>query len=482
MPGGMTRGARWVRHAWLALMAAACLAGCSAKGTLVPNVPPETTLFVQGPVDTVSHTVHLYWFGSDPDGEVVAFELRFRNPAAPADTQWVRTTRSDSIFTVFAPEGYTAPTFEVRAIDNQGAVDPTPAVEDFQFRNQAPTVTLLHRVTPADTTFASLTLTWTGNDPDGGGENLRFRVWLNGNEGAALETTERTITIPSADFLQGGAYASGYRTVYVQPIDAGGRAGAPDSATWFVRAPVTGSRARLLIIDDVPTTNPANRVTDTLFTNTAARNLGAGEYSVLQLQFTQPFRSAKDLEQTCRLFETVLWYRGTELSFPTVLRDYQAGLGAYLENGGKLILEGYDLIEGRQERGALTQDFMQRYLGSERLIYSWSQALLDSVAGWGNVNGAPLRSDMYADSLLMRLFSRDVRAFLVRDPSYVAIYAPPGSLTPSNPIPLPVAVSVPQPSGGRAMLVSFPFRAADLYGNVPRFLAKVFQQFGLTGP
>ena len=52
-----------------ALSAAALFAaGCGVKGTMGPNTPPETIVFVEGPVDTVNHVVTLRWFGSDPDG------------------------------------------------------------------------------------------------------------------------------------------------------------------------------------------------------------------------------------------------------------------------------------------------------------------------------------------------------------------------------------------------------------------------------
>src|SRR5262245_5761308 len=73
--------------------------GCSPKKLLVANVPPETTLFVQGPIDPVNHIVHLYWFGSDPDGNVARYQLRLKNPAAPADSAWQTTQKTDSVFT-----------------------------------------------------------------------------------------------------------------------------------------------------------------------------------------------------------------------------------------------------------------------------------------------------------------------------------------------------------------------------------------------
>src|SRR5882762_2307670 len=146
----------------------ALLAGCAKKKVLaIDNLAPETTLFIQGPVDTVNHVVRLFWFGSDPDGDVAGFELRFKNPALPADTQWVFTTRTDSVFTIFTPAGYTMPVFEVRSIDDAGLRDPSPAREDFQFSNQAPSVHFDQRLLTTDTTYASVTLAWSATDPDG---------------------------------------------------------------------------------------------------------------------------------------------------------------------------------------------------------------------------------------------------------------------------------------------------------------------------
>ena len=73
-------------------------AGCGVKGTLVPNGAPETTIFVEGPVDTVNHVVHLRWFGSDPDGHVARFEYRFvypagQEPAGHDSSAWLSTRR-----------------------------------------------------------------------------------------------------------------------------------------------------------------------------------------------------------------------------------------------------------------------------------------------------------------------------------------------------------------------------------------------------
>lgn len=469
-----------------AAVAAAALAGmlpgCSPKNVLVPNVPPETILFVQGPVDTVNHVVRLFWFGTDQDGFVQRFELRFLNPANPGDSAWVSTTRTDSLFTVFTPAGLTSPMFEVRAIDDQGERDPSPARQDFTFRNAPPAVTIVNDPAPNDTTFASLTLSWQPVDPDGDVALMQYRVWLDGNEASARVIGATTFTIPTDDFRQGGQLLSGHRTAYVQPIDGGGMAGVPDSTRWFVRAPVAGARARLLLIDDVPSTNAAGFSTDTLYANAAARNLPADEWSLLRLEFTQPFDSDADVAQTFALFEAVIWYRGTETGFSRVMSAREKGLRDYLDQGGRLMLEGLSLVAGQNARGAMSEEFMRDYLGADRLFRHFDVTLQDSVAAWDIGNGRTLRTPMYQDSLRTQNISLGLRAFAARDTGQVALWARAGTLSQAHSIDLPVAMSVPLPAGGRAIAFTIPLRAVNGFQSVPRLLSKILDQLGVVGP
>jgi hypothetical protein len=183
-------------------------------------------------------------------------------------------------------------------------------------------------VTTDDTTFAAATISWTAADPDGDIAKASYRVWLDGNEANPVETTATTLTIPTDAFLQGGQLLSGKRKVFVQAIDEGGFAAQPESLQWFVRAPAAvtvNNRARLLIIDDVPADTRENFRQDTLYVNTAVRNLPAGTFSILRLNFSQPFHSTADLEQTFKLFDVVLWYRGTETTVPAAAHGLPGG-------------------------------------------------------------------------------------------------------------------------------------------------------------
>jgi hypothetical protein len=483
---------RLLAVAAVAALAFAGLSCGSLTGSLTPNPAPETIVFVSGPLDTVNHIVHLHWFGSTPHGYVSGYELRLLNPEAPDDSMWHFTPLTDSLFTVYTPQGHTAPIFEVRAINNEGVRDPSPARQLFSFSNQPPTVRLILRPGARDTTFASVTVGWTVTDVDGDALNVRYLVWLNGHAADPEMTTERVFTMPSDRFLVGGQYTSGPRTLYVRGIDDGGMAGPLDSVTWQVKKPVAGSRARLLIVDDVPRTTAANTLIDTLYTNTANRNIPLDSYTVLRLDFNQPFLSAKDVEQTFKLFETVIWYRGNLTTVSTTLRDYQDGVGPYLEAGGRFYLDGLYLFSGVNAPGALREEFAQRYLNCDGFLKCFQTVqggFTDSTIGWGNVNGSVFRSTMFADSSRQQQLGAaageagGLRVFRVRNNAQVALMAPPGTLTPTRPDSLVVGVSVAQPSGGRAIILGIPM-GTSLPANAssgPRFLAKVFGQLGLTG-
>ena len=488
----------------LALLALplALAAGCAKqKSVLRPDVPPETSVFVQftpGPGHDVNHLVHLYWSGNDPDGDVVGYNYRFVFPGALPDTvRWQFTVRTDSVFAVYTPDGISAPTFEVRAIDDAGLIDPTPASQTFSFTNQPPTLTLTQRKL-TDTTFASVTLSWIAFDPDGDNGRMQFRVWLdslgniNGNMPKAFVTQLKTYTVPTAAFLQGGHLLEGVRKAYVQPIDDGGMLGAIDSTAWYVRAPVPGGdHGRLLLIDEVTGVVPGGATYDSLYSNTAKRNLGPNEYSILRLAFTQPFLSSLDVQQTFQLFDAVIWYRGPQGGLSSLLQNYQAGIEAYLDGGGRLMLEGLSLIDARNAPGSLSEDFAVRYLGADSLHFvpGFTDSTADMTINSGKfLYGRPFEEIVGDTAINMRstIITGGLRGFVERDTNDVVIWAKPGNLSPVNAADVAIAVSVPknpaQPAGGRCIVSTYPLKAAwhPTYPGVPRLLAKLFKQMGLA--
>jgi hypothetical protein len=480
-------------------------AGCGTrKNTLGPDLPPETSVYIQGPIDTVSHRVHLYWFGSDPDGDVVAYQMRFVPRMGNPNPQWEtvycgRPGRcTDSVFTLFTGDSALIHSqFEIRAMDDKGQVDPTPAIQRFVLSNLAPRVHITNPLRVVDSSYASVTVAWEVDDPDGGGPGLRYRLWLNGNEAGYDSTIENLFTVPSPRFLEGGTYKSGLRTLYLQAVDDGGRSGPLDSTTWFVRAPspvldpVT-KRGRLLIIDDSRRTNDNlnDFGVDTLYANVVARAASANPYnepppnntryvvlppgtsSTLRLENSNPFRSVHDLMQTFRLFDAVVWYRGYEVNVSTSLQTYQDSIGAFILDGGRLYLEGLYLIEGHNSFGTLREDFVTRYLNCLRLLQQFDPVALDSTVGIGVQTSANLHSPMYADTVIRLIrpsgapgSSPGLRAFVPIDAGQVAVTADTLALSaPTNHEPLPFAMSVNR-FPGRLILIPFPVRALPPSGS-----------------
>jgi len=134
---GFTGSLRW--FAFLAAIGvwAVGVWGCreQAPSNFDSNIPPETFISGAPAESTLSYyQVHLRWGGTDPDGLVDHYEFSVTDSnQVPADIDpdfsgYYATTRTDSLFRLSAD----APQilghrFYVRAVDNEGKVDPTPA-------------------------------------------------------------------------------------------------------------------------------------------------------------------------------------------------------------------------------------------------------------------------------------------------------------------------------------------------------------------
>jgi hypothetical protein len=88
------------------------------------NIPPETELLLcpGSVVVLVDDHVALAWQGRDPDGTVEAYQWSFDG------AEWVLTADDSSLF---GPLTAGQHTIEVRAVDDDGAVDPSPALCKF---------------------------------------------------------------------------------------------------------------------------------------------------------------------------------------------------------------------------------------------------------------------------------------------------------------------------------------------------------------
>lgn len=161
------------------------------------NQPPETYTVTRSIErigdDRFVSQVNIQWWGDDPDGIVAGYEYSFDQ------TTWNYTTRQDSVFLVDLPEG--ADTFDfdfyVRAIDNQGLADPTPANVVYPVKNSTPTIAFdIPEGSPSSPgrwprkTFSVLQFRWVAEDQDGEDNLDYFEFFIN-------DTTQPGVRIPS---------------------------------------------------------------------------------------------------------------------------------------------------------------------------------------------------------------------------------------------------------------------------------------------
>lgn len=163
-----------------ALSLLALLTGCR-EGDIRPGSAPETqmsydTINLAGN-NRLNTTVRLSWYGTDEDGYVKGFEV------SQDQENWDYTTRQDSTFSFDIPAGNDSVDidFYVRAVDNTGQKDPSPAYLQVPLRNSAPEAFFIDDRGPQDTAFVAATFFWNAQDPDG--NNSLAEVQLRANEG-----------------------------------------------------------------------------------------------------------------------------------------------------------------------------------------------------------------------------------------------------------------------------------------------------------
>lgn len=179
------------------------LLGCDSgiTGSQVDNLPPSVVLSVQdtslvGQIqesERLASAVALSWTGTDPDGFIAFYELRYY-PQGENPAPWIRTSRQDTVVVLPVRGGSTANVIvEVRATDNEGGTG-AAARTIFPIRNSPPALALTRNDRPADTTWTAFSFGFDVNDPEGAENIASIEVAFN-------DTTSWTILPPSTRFV-----------------------------------------------------------------------------------------------------------------------------------------------------------------------------------------------------------------------------------------------------------------------------------------
>ena len=368
------------------------LAACDAGfgGEVAGNAPPETELAVRSSdlrddLDgrRLVSTVEVAWSGTDPDGVVQAYEVRsYQVDAAPGPEQgWSRTTRRDSTLRLAIPLGASTAdvAVEVRAVDDEGAVDPSPARTVFPIINSNPSLKLIAAEAPPDSTWPVISFSLSADDLDGEDNLAGVEIALNNPEGpyvrlpadvtfvtVVAETPEAATSAVTLYTGRGfrntalslpGLRLDADNAVYFRSVDQAGAAspvvrypaldidGQP-TATLYVRR-VT---SRVLLVNDVRVGDPAQPLG---VARAALAAHGTGGYDEWDLSATPqaassprfsdalPTTADPTLRQTLPLWDRVYWVSNavTNTAAGNNLPRAASVMDLFFEQGGRILVQ-----------------------------------------------------------------------------------------------------------------------------------------------
>lgn len=295
------------------------------------NLPPNTflSLFPDSTISPQKTRVKITWWGDDPDGLVVGYNISFDS------LNWSYTTKNDSTFLLAINGNDSTFRFWVAAVDEEGLADPTPATNLFPVYNSPPSVKFNSGTELPDSTFTVATFLWTGTDPDGNSTIKNYHWALNDTSNWHLmNSNTSSITLRQADGLR----INNTNIFYLKAEDIAGAYSKvirmPDTnKTWFVKEP----KGRVLVIDDYSVS--IDNGTAALFYETA---LDTVLHSILDIKVGNGANVPKVRNpmfvETMKLFRAVVWYssRGNSTSDNANFVLAQETLPYYLASGGKV--------------------------------------------------------------------------------------------------------------------------------------------------
>lgn len=356
-------------------------------GDLNENKPPRTSLTVdevrlpEG--ERLNSQISISWWGDDPDGYIVGYEIFIGDDYQNPSSQWTFTTRTDSTFVLPIEKGNRDADvrFTVRAIDNDGAKDPNPPSIVFPIRNSPPNISFVSTETPPDTTYRVFSFGFRANDPDGFSNLNRIEFAINDTSNAqswkTLDPTTQLLTfrvddtlpIPVADVFTGRSalnsdiivnsiIVDSDNTFYLRSFDNAGAVSPTVSHTWHIKK----QTSRILFLNDYaqPGTNVAGNlhldilsdigITQVDYIN-ISDGLSAGGRRV-PLTFAFPNRSlaAPTINKMLAEWDHIYWIsdnldRNIGYAFEMTLEFFERGGTMFINIPTKILFEDNVLLQ-----------------------------------------------------------------------------------------------------------------------------------------
>ena len=315
-----------------------------------PNNPPNTTVAnIPRDGDTLFALQTLYWDGEDNDGYVKGYQYRYithRLVQGDSVVQvWKYTDQTSLTVAFLSDDDLNKQVFEVRAVDNNGAVDPTPAVKILYTQRTYFPITTIEKPANNEKYFAEdqttdwwqgIELIYKARDPDEEGGIVEY-AWSVDNGGWHW-TEDTLIYIPPGEFSQPltGQHViratSRDNTNLVDPIG--------DSVIVTLVKPTF--ERDILIIDETDESNfpfgtvhPTDQQVDQFYSD------------IFQTSYQWDFKSRGiPPKDTLGQYRLVVWHADDyPSSLPHKIVNYTDIIEDYLDVGGKFFMSGWRILK-----------------------------------------------------------------------------------------------------------------------------------------
>ncbi len=384
--------------------------GCDSN--LLPaneNEPPSTSLAnIPLESDTLFALVTMHWNGGDADGFVAAYQYRvvstylFRLDSLVQD--WVTTTETSVTLSFSSIDPLNLQRFEVRALDNHGTPDPTPAVRTFYTTQTFAPLTTLHAPMEGQEFFVlesttdwwqGIQIVFSGSDEDGHIEEYGYSV-----DGQPLVWIQDTTAVIGPEAL--AAPLEGSHTIQVVARDNTDLV-SPEGSRVTIHLVNPRFDRNLLIIDE---TNEENF---NVRTNQTDDDVDKFYSDLFNPDASWDFLTQEGLPPLNELgrYKLLVWHADDRpTSRPHALATEEPIIRDYLNVGGSIIISGWRILKSFAwqenfpqtfQEGSFVNDYMQIGTVDETaLLADFTGGI--GVNGFPNVSVDPTKLDYFPNS------------------------------------------------------------------------------------
>jgi hypothetical protein len=400
----------------ISLGSAIFLAACSSdlEGKTQGNQAPETAVVVDTIIrsgdDRLESRVDIRWWGDDPDGYVTGYEYTFETPVTAA-TAWTFIRSQDSVFLLQTPPGQDTAdfTFSVRAIDDEGAVDPTPAQATYPVKNSPPSVRFQVGDDDPSLSFPIVKFFWEGDDPDESDNLGSYELYWNDTTAIPyiVDASAFSATFVAVDAFAGGESEaevflntsttaeldriSGMRigawnNLYIRAVDqSAAKSGFVCSDSVYIR-PV---RSNVLLVNGY--SGGSGPVFD--FYVDQLSTLGITSYDTLTLfDASEPQQVASDNLTQTRIFDywdLIVWFGNNAQSSLSLA---QKTTSDFFDDGGKMLMAVYVSSSFDEQSDFLDFTPIAELVTPEdtTLLLDFGADIIATESGWPNLQGTSI--------------------------------------------------------------------------------------------